>query len=191
MKKILLLGDSIRMGYDSFVKKELKEYEVYYDDTDNGRFSSYTIWQFNLLNNKFGPFDVVHFNNGYWDMNHEGPKGEEAFPLEDYLHNLKRLIGLIRETKAIPIFALTTPICDKLQTIPGFGPLGYKNEWVIKYNEAAKELMAKENVLVNDLYTLLLDDEHYYKCEDSLHLTEAGYKKCALEVSKMVREVLK
>ena len=117
MKKILLLGDSIRMGYDSFVKKELKEYEVYYDDADNGRFSSYTIWQFNLLNNKFGPFDVVHFNNGYWDMNHEGPKGEEAFPLEDYLHNLKRLIGLIRETKAIPIFALTTPICDKLQTI--------------------------------------------------------------------------
>ena len=51
--------------------------------------------------------------------------------------------------------------------------------------------MAKENVLVNDLYTLLLDDEHYYKCEDSLHLTEVGYKKCALEVSKMVREVLK
>ena len=47
MKKVLLLGDSIRMGYDDFVKEELKEFEVFYDPDDNGRFSDYTIWMFN------------------------------------------------------------------------------------------------------------------------------------------------
>ena len=48
MKKVLLLGDSIRMGYDDYVKDLLKgEYEVYYDAEDNGRFSSYTLWQAN------------------------------------------------------------------------------------------------------------------------------------------------
>jgi len=190
MKKVLLLGDSIRMGYDSYVKEELKECEVYYDDTDNGRFSAYTIWQFNQLNNMYGPFDVVHFNNGYWDMNHEGPNGEEETPVEDYCHNLERLVGLIRETKAIPIFALTIPICDKLQNISGYGPIGYKNEWVIKYNDASSKLMKKLDVKINDLYSLMLEDEHYYKCSDSLHLTEVGYKVCAKKVENVIREVL-
>lgn len=37
MKKVLLLGDSIRMGYDEYVKELLKDTcEVYYDDEDNG-----------------------------------------------------------------------------------------------------------------------------------------------------------
>ena len=48
MKKVLLLGDSIRMGYDEYVKEILKdEFDVIYDESDNGRFSAYTLWQAN------------------------------------------------------------------------------------------------------------------------------------------------
>lgn len=47
MKRVLLLGDSIRMGYDSMVKELLSDkYEVFFPE-DNGRFSSYTLWQMN------------------------------------------------------------------------------------------------------------------------------------------------
>ena len=47
MKRVLLLGDSIRMGYDSMVKELLSDkYEVLFPE-DNGRFSSYTLWQMN------------------------------------------------------------------------------------------------------------------------------------------------
>ena len=43
MKKILLLGDSIRMGYDDFVREKLdRTAEVYFPD-DNGRFVQYTL----------------------------------------------------------------------------------------------------------------------------------------------------
>ena len=189
MKKVLLLGDSIRMGYDELVKEELKEYEVYYDDLDNGRFSAYTIWQFNQLYKQYGPFDIVHFNNGYWDMNHEDPFGNSETPIEDYLHNLERLIDLIKGTKAVAIFALTTPIFDIDEDTPEFQKTEYKNAWVIEYNNKAIELMKKKNVYINDLYTLLLDGYHYYKCSDSLHLTEEGYKKCAMQVAKVIREV--
>ena len=192
MKKILLLGDSIRMGYDDFVKEELKEYEVVYDPDDNGRFSSYTIWMFNIQSNLHGPFDVVHFNNGYWDMNNEGPNREREVPIEDYIHNLKRLINLIRSTGAIPIFATTTPIYDTDVETEGFEMINYKDAWVKEYNEAALKLMKEENVLVDDLYSLLYDKEkRHYKCSDSLHLTIEGYKKCALEVSRVIRSVLK
>ena len=46
MKKVLLLGDSIRMGYDDYVKEELDgKCEVVYDAEDNGRFAAYTLWQ--------------------------------------------------------------------------------------------------------------------------------------------------
>ena len=44
MKKVLLLGDSIRMGYDDYVKEELDgKCEVVYDAEDNGRFAAYTL----------------------------------------------------------------------------------------------------------------------------------------------------
>ena len=179
MKKILLLGDSIRMGYDDFVRDGLKEYEVYYDAEDNGRFSSYTIWQFNQLYKKYGPFDLVHFNNGYWDMNHEDPFGNPETPIEDYLHNLRRLVELIKKTGAIPVFSLTTPIYNIDKEEDGFLKTGYRDEWVKEYNAAAFSLMKELGVEVIDLYNLLLDGYHYYKCYDSLHLTTEGYQKCA------------
>ena len=41
MKKVLLLGDSIRMGYQRFVKEELAdEYEVIFS-AENGRFAAF------------------------------------------------------------------------------------------------------------------------------------------------------
>ena len=43
MKKLLLLGDSIRMGYDSFVREKLAgRAEVFFSE-DNGRFIQYTL----------------------------------------------------------------------------------------------------------------------------------------------------
>ena len=191
MKKVLLLGDSIRMGYDDYVKEELKEYQVFYEPEDNGRFITYTIWMFNNLNSRFGPFDVVHFNTGYWDMNREGPDGEPETPLEDYKHNLKRLIRLIRQTKAIPVFATTIPIYDNPFKDGEYEPTNYRNAWVLEYNKAALEVMKEEGVLVNDLYVLLEKEKRYCKCYDSLHLTEEGYQKCAKQVAQVIREIIK
>lgn len=191
MKKICLLGDSIRMGYDDYVKEELKEFEVYFDSEDNGRFIAYTIWMFNQLNSKYGPFDVVHFNNGYWDMNREGPNGEPQTPVKEYVDSLKRLIDMIRSTGAIPIFATTTPIYDTPKKEGEFEATNYKNEWVLAYNRAALDLMKKEKVIVNDLFSLMEKEERYGKCYDSLHLREDEYKKCAKQVADTIRKALK
>jgi len=72
MKKILLLGDSIRMGYDEFVRARLDgRAEVFYPE-DNGRFAQYTLrtlenWKDEL---KLDRVDLVHWNNGLWDILH-------------------------------------------------------------------------------------------------------------------------
>lgn len=180
MKKALLLGDSIRMGYDEFVRDLLKdECEVFYDDNDNGRFAAYTLWQANQFFKNAGRFDVVHWNNGYWDSNVEFPMLEAMHPIDEYLHFLKRIIGEIRRNGAEIIFATSVPFLNK-----------EGNDRIVAYNEAAKKLMADENILVNDLYNLMLQGKNFYKCEDMVHLTEEGYKVCANQTALMIREKL-
>ncbi|RAU93434.1 GDSL-type esterase/lipase family protein [Paenibacillus sp. YN15] len=194
MKKVLLLGDSIRMGYDEYVKDMLKgKCEVYYDDADNGRFAAYTLWQANQLFRKHGKFDVVHWNNGYWDMNIEAPMTEAIHPIDEYVHFLKRIIAEIRRNGADIIFATTTPVLTSGSSMDNTGTgvnIKYNNDWVIQYNDAAKRVAAEEKITINDLYTLMLQDKNCYKCEDRLHLTEEGYRLCAEQAVRLILEKL-
>ena len=193
MKKVLLLGDSIRMGYDDYVRDLLKgECEVIYSE-DNGRFASYTLWQANQLFREYGRFDIVHWNNGYWDMNVEPPMKEAIHPVDEYVHFLKRIIHEIRQNGARIIFATTTPIAEKGSSPDNTGTgveINYENNWVQKYNDAAKQLMAQEHIPVNDLYALMRKDRNCCKCPDGLHLTEEGYRLCAKQVAGMIRKEL-
>lgn len=192
MKRVLLLGDSIRMGYDEYVKELLSdEYEVIYDDVDNGRFSAYTLWQANQFFKNYGRFDIVHWNNGYWDMNVEAPMKEAIHPVDEYVHYLGRILTQIRQNGAIPVFATTVPVLSEKAAaevaVPGIPTFSYDNEWVVKYNEAAVSFMRREGVAVNDLYSLCLEDPHCFKCPDLLHLTDEGYRRCAAQTAKMIR----
>ena len=68
MKKVLLLGDSIRMGYQYQLKELLKdECKVIFSD-DNGRFASYTLWQANQMFKEYGRFDLVHWKKEFYNM---------------------------------------------------------------------------------------------------------------------------
>lgn len=192
MKKVLLLGDSIRMGYDEYVRMLLKdEYEVYYDE-DNGRFALYTLWQANQMIRRYGNFDIVHWNNGYWDMNTEPPMDEPIHSVEEYTATLERIIHLLRSTGAKIIFATTTPVPDTGISLDNTGTqaqLCYNNDLVKRYNAAAAALMQRENIPIDDLYALCEKDPHYYKGRDRLHLTEEGYQVIAAQAADMIRKV--
>ena len=191
MKKVLLLGDSIRMGYQQFVKEELAgEFEVRYPE-DNGRFAAYTLWQVNQ-ELKWNPdIELVHFNNGYWDMNVEAPMTEAIHPVEEYVSFLRRIVALCRQCGAKVVFATTVPILEDGAAGDNTGVQGtinYSNEWVKTYNAAATKLMAELDVPVNDLYALCMQDDRRYKCEDLLHLSEEGSRACAKQVAEYVRK---
>lgn len=194
MKRVLLLGDSIRMGYDKKVRELLKdEYEVIFAEEDNGRFAAYTMWQANQFFKNYGTFDLVHWNNGYWDMNVETPMTEAIHPVDEYVNFLKRIIRLIRENGAQIVFATTTPIWEEGSAADNTGTgatFKYCNDWVVKYNAAAKKLMEEEGIVVNDLYSLCLEGPKYYKCEDMLHLTEEGYDRIAEQTAALIRRMI-
>ncbi|MBQ5748513.1 MAG: hypothetical protein IIV87_00010 [Oscillospiraceae bacterium] len=194
MKKVLLLGDSIRMNYQEYVKELLKdECEVIYAP-DNGRFAAYTLWQMNQMFRHNDGICLVHWNNGYWDMNIEPPMTEAIHPIDEYLHYLRRIAEYIRQHGAKTIFATTIPIVKDghaLDTTGTSAGLMFRNEWVVEYNTAAKKLMQELNIPVNDLYELCYDEsKNHYKCEDLLHLSEEGKVRCAEQVAQMIRKHL-
>lgn len=191
MKKVLLLGDSIRMGYQNDVKEILSgEYEVICPE-DNGRFAAYTLWQANQMFKWNPDIELVHFNNGYWDMNIEAPMTEAIHPVEEYVSFLRRIVTLCRQCGAKVVFATTVPILEAGAASDNTGVEGtinYSNEWVKEYNAAAVETMKALNVPVNDLYALCMEDDRRYKCEDLLHLSAEGSRRCAEQVAQYVRE---
>ena len=179
MKKVLLLGDSIRMGYQGEVKKLLEnEYEVMYPE-DNGRFAAYTLWQVNQAFKWNPDIALVHFNNGYWDMNIESPMTEAIHPVKEYQSFLRRIV------------ATTVPIMETGSADDNTGTaarINYSNEWVKEYNAAALEVMNEMGVVVNDLYALCMEDERRYKCADLLHLSDEGNRRCAAQVADYIRK---
>ena len=190
MKKVLLLGDSIRMGYQNDVKEILDgEYEVLCPE-DNGRFAAYTPWQANQMFKWNPDIELVHFNNGYWDMNIEAPMTEAIHPVEEYVSFLRRIVALCRQCGAKVVFATTVPILEAGAAGDNTGVEGtinYSNEWVKEYNAAAVEVMKELQVPVNDLYALCMEDDRRYKCEDLLHLSAEGSRRCAQQVAEYVR----
>ncbi|MBO5761465.1 MAG: hypothetical protein J6S53_07985, partial [Lentisphaeria bacterium] len=72
MKNLLLLGDSIRMGYDSYVQEKLAGRMNVFFPEENCRFAQYTLrtlsdWKGQL---SLPEIQVVHWNNGLWDVLH-------------------------------------------------------------------------------------------------------------------------
>ena len=195
MKKVLLLGDSIRMGYDDYVKELLEgKCEVYYDAADNSRFAPYTLWQLIQMYNQYGPFDLVHWNNGYWDMSFDKTTHEPLIPVEEYAHYLRRIARILKNKGAKVVFALTTPILTSGSAADNTGTgalnISFNDELVQKYNSVAQMIMEEERITINDLYSLCKQDKNYFKCEDMLHLTDDGYRTCAKQISEVILKEL-
>ncbi|MBO4297162.1 MAG: SGNH/GDSL hydrolase family protein [Clostridia bacterium] len=191
MKKVFLLGDSIRLGYDRYVRELLEgEAEVCYSD-DNGRFAGYTFIGIPAWSRQAGDPDevaVVHWNNGHWDCAHFDGDSEPYSTVEEYAAWLRRVHACIRRhfPNAQVIFATTT----------GVAPGRYErmanprsNAEIAAYNAAAEQVMAELGVPVNDLAAFSADFPIGYYA-DEVHFTETGSRLLAGAVAEKIREYL-
>lgn len=159
MKKILLIGDSIKQGYDKYVAEALKGFaEVYYTN-ENGRFAEYVLrnlgeWKKELSLGE--DIDLVHWNAGLWDsliLYRE----ETLTPLNVYKEYVGRIMRRIKLLfpKAEIIFATSTPVLEDMFENPDEG-IRY-NADIERFNEAAVSEVAANGGKINDLYALLKD----------------------------------
>ena len=193
MKNIYLIGDSIRFGsfggngspgYGIYVSEKLSGIANVYAPKENCRFAQYTLreiygWSKCVDADKI---DVVHWNNGLWDVLRL--HGDEPLtPLDMYLNMLERIYKKIKLffPNAKIIFALSTAV---IKESASDAYVRYNRE-IEQYNQAARELMGRLGVTVNDLYNVTKAfDESYYS--DWVHPNEKGAKILADAVIKSI-----
>lgn len=181
--RVLILGDSISIGYFPFVREMMNEIALVSrpfspdgspencQGTTNGvvtidRWIGQTKW------------DIIHFNFGLHDIKHVNPEtGEDSrdsndphqADLKQYKMNLTEIVKKLKNTGAQLIFATTTPYPDTVispMRLPGMSA---------KYNKVAKKIMKRNGVVINDLYGLVLPQMRELQLENNVHFTEGGY----------------
>ena len=201
MKNILLIGDSIRYGaasnpeyktadspgYGIYVKEMLKDEANVFSPDDNCRFAQYTLRYLYDWSRELDPeqIDIVHWNNGLWDV--VRLDGEEPLtPIDVYELMLGRVCDMIKKLfpNAKIIFALSTAVVEEWAR-PDF--MRYNSD-IVKYNEAAKRVLEKKGVLINDLYTLSASFDNSLHA-DWVHFNEEGSKILAHAVCEKIRSI--
>ena len=169
MKNLLLVGDSIRMGYDKSVKKTLEGKVNVIFPAENCRFASYLLRSFHdyLGDIKGEDIDVVHWNAGLWDCLRLFEE-EPHTPLDVYAYYIERLCVRIKKIcpNAKVIFATSTKVLSEKMS----KDFKRYNEDIEKYNETAVKVVEKYGFMVNDLYAVSAslpeeahsDAVHYY-----------------------------
>lgn len=173
MKKVVLLGDSIRLcGYGEKVAEMLENdgYTVWQPD-ENSRFSAYTLRQIFDHAKDIRGSEAVHFNAGAWDICNlfgDGPFTD----IESYTRTMLRIVKVLKNlgVKKL-IFATTTPVRAESAY--------NKNGTVKKYNDVIVPVLRSDGCAINDLYSLVNADIYRYVCEDTIHLSAEGTVLCA------------
>ncbi|MCK5738210.1 SGNH/GDSL hydrolase family protein [bacterium] len=182
MKKVILIGDSIRLSYYEEVAKMLVDSATVTGPEDNCRFSAYTL--FNL--SSWVPdddYDVIQWNNGQWDTCYM-PDGKIHTPLATYLELQERIASILRKKTKRLIFATTTPVWPEQFTSGSILPR--RNSDIKEYNIAATDLLRKQGVEINDLHSVINADIKKYISDDMVHLTEEGVLVAAKCVADMI-----
>lgn len=155
MNTILLLGDSISLGYRDIVKVLLKDKCEVIFPPENGRFVAYTFralyeWSRDLHWTK--DVDVVYWNNGLWDV--VRIFGDEPqTPLDDYAILIGRTYDRLKYLfpKAEIIFATTTAVAEARFDKNIFCR---SNNDIARYNKAATQIIIDKGGNVHDLYSV-------------------------------------
>ena len=178
MKKILLLGDSIRMSYQTYVKDKLDGVAEVMGPDENCRFAKYTLWNLQTWITDVNRPDIIHWNNGIWDIFRINNDIGIFSSLEEYTKDIQRILKELRKWESKIIWATTTPVNDK--------NVNCRNSDIDKYNDAVLKFMQKEQIEINDLNTVVRANIDSFISEDNLHLTYKGRLICSDAVTNAI-----
>ena len=183
LPRVLLLGDSISMGYTLPVRRELEGVVNLHRVPDNARSTRETLGKLDAMVGP-GPWRVIHFNCGIHDITRKtgdvaDPDGKSQIPIGEYERNLGKLIELLSARCDRLLWARTTAI----------KPYGIRRmEDLRAYNDVADQVMKEAGIPVNDLFTL--SAKHIGTLNDNVHFTEEGGAILGAQVADCIRLAL-
>lgn len=182
LPRVLLIGDSISMGYTLTVRKLLEGQANVHRIPQNGGPTT------NGLKNLpkwlgAGKWDVIHFNWGLHDLKFM-PDGNRQVEIAAYESNLRALVDQMQKTGAKLIWATTTPVPEGTLNPPRkFGD-------VLTYNELAAKVMKEKGVAINDLNAWITPKLTEMQKPQDVHFLDSGSEYLGQKVAEEIRAAL-
>ena len=182
LPRVLIIGDSISIGYTPRVRKLLKGKANVHRPKTNCRWSAFgdeNIFQW-IGDEKW---DLIHFNFGLWDW--YGWSQEKKASPESYARSLEEIVKKLSSSGAQLVFALTTPPCA--------GPERKAKVFISEqraqaFNQRAKVVMNEYGVVINDLYSLIGNNRSkYQRGKNDVHYNDEGRDLLASQVAQVIR----
>jgi hypothetical protein len=188
---VLLVGDSISIGYTSEVRKLLAGKANVFRIPENGSWSSYILQHLDKWFDAVGKqhFKVIVFNSGLHDVTrlvngvYDVKGSDNRIPLPDYKANIERIANRLHDHADTLLWASTTVIPD--------GANGRRTGDEILYNQAAAEVMTSRKIPIIDLYPISNTDRAIYGNLHDVHYKPAGYQRQGTEVAMQISLYLK
>ena len=177
LPRVLLIGDSISMGYTLPVRKLLAgKANVHRIPVNGGPTTNGTANLQKWLGE--GKWDVIHFNWGLHDL--KLIEGKHQVPIDEYEKNLRQLVAQMKATKATLIWCSTTPVPD--------GASIRNKEDGPKYNAVARRIMEEMQVPIDDLYEFALPQLDKIQLKENVHFSPGGSEVLAQQVVKSLEK---
>jgi acyl-CoA thioesterase-1 len=184
LPRVLIVGDSISIGYTPFVEKQLAGKAVVAHNPANAGTSGNGVFMMDSwLDAKQGKWDVIHFNFGLHDLKRMSDGQRQVEPAQ-YERYLRLFVERLKKTGAKLVFATTTPVPEGKVSPPRV-PAD-----VTAYNEIAVRVMKENNIAVDDLYSLALAHLAEWQIPVNVHYKPEGYEGLARQVTRAVTEQL-
>lgn len=192
LPRVLLIGDSISMGYTIPVRKLFAgKANILRPSTNCGPTSrgvkSIDEWL------GTGKWDVIHFNFGLHDIVYYSADGTKRVDpadagarhqvvAEDYEKNLRTIVARLKQTGAELIWCSTTPVPE--------GSAGRVADESTQYNAIAEKVMKENGVTINDLHAFALAKLKDIQQPKNVHFSPEGSAVLAKQVSVAIEEAL-
>ena len=173
LPRVLLIGDSISMGYTLPVRARLQGNANVHRPAENCSETANGLKRLDAWLGD-GKWEVIHFNFGLHDLKFLDDKGKMVAPekgrqvasLADYEKNLRALVARLKVTKAKLVFATTTPVPAASQ--------GRVEHDELRYNEVAVRVMKELGVPVDDLHAFVVPRQEKIQLPHNVHFTKEG-----------------
>jgi len=185
LPRVLIMGDSISLGYSWEVRKLLAE-------KANVRHPALNCWstEFGLehINQWIGAkhWDVIYFNFGLHDLKYlddqrryvTPDKGQQVTSIKQYQANLRSIVAILQSTRAKLTFATTTPVPS--------GANGRVQGDEIRYNSAALEVMQEMEVGIDDIWGAVNPSLTALQQPHNVHFNAEGYRVLGVEAASRI-----
>lgn len=198
---VFIIGDSISIGYDFYLRKYLKgkfrysrkqgNNEVIWNNDipmgANGGDSSVVLKYLygNYAHKEIYKVDYLLFNCGLHDIKIDPLKNDKQIPLSKYINNLRLILQIVNKYAHHIIWINTTPV-DNYRHNTRQKDFYRFNEDVTEYNTAAELIMHENNIPIIDIYSFTL------RCGQKLYTDHIHFKQtvCKNQAKYIARYLL-